>query len=92
MNDKRWDDAFATLEPKLVTTPFPKEVVATLRFLVEEIGRIEKARGEIARAERSSLAREAQPYQNLIDRMLYRMAGLTDDEARALEERLERML
>jgi hypothetical protein len=60
--------------------------------LVERIARVEASRGEIARAERSALAPKAQPFQNLIDRMLYRMAGLTDEEAAGLEDRLSRML
>jgi hypothetical protein len=46
----------------------------------------------IAQTERSALAPEAQPFQDLIDRILYRMAGLTDDEAKGLETRLEGML
>jgi hypothetical protein len=32
-------------------------------------------------------APEAQPYQDLIDRMLCRMAGLTEAEAQGLEKR-----
>jgi hypothetical protein len=47
---------------------------------------------EIARTERSALAPEAQPYQDLIDRILFRLAGLNDDEARGLEKRLRAML
>lgn len=30
--------------------------------------------------------------QNFLDRIIYRIAGLTDDEARGLEERLAKML
>ena len=45
---------------------------------------------DIARTERSALAVEAQPYQDLLDRILYRMAGLTDAEAQGLEKRLGR--
>jgi len=60
--------------------------------LVDEITKIEAARGDIARTERSALAPEAQPYQDLIDRILYRLAGLTDAEAQGLEKRLEAML
>jgi hypothetical protein len=59
---------------------------------VEEITRIESGRGDIARTERSALAPEAQPYQDLIDRILYRMAGLTDAETAGLEQRLAEML
>ncbi len=35
---------------------------------------------------------DAQPYQDFIDRLFYRMAGLTEDESAGLEERLARML
>jgi hypothetical protein len=34
----------------------------------------------------------AQPYQDLIDRLLYRLAGLSEAAAAALEKRLEKML
>jgi hypothetical protein len=60
--------------------------------LVDEISNLEAARGDIARTERSALAPEAQPYQDLLDRIFYRMAGLTDAEAKGLEKRLEAML
>jgi hypothetical protein len=42
--------------------------------------------------ERSALCPDAQPYQDLIDRLLYAMAGLSEEEAGGLEERLARML
>jgi len=60
--------------------------------LADEILKIESARGDIASTERSALSPEAEPYQDLIDRILYRMAGLTDVEARGLDERLRVML
>ena len=59
---------------------------------VQRIIDIESTRGEIARTDRSALDPKAQPLQDLLDRMLYRMAGLTDEEAGGLEERLARML
>ena len=46
----------------------------------------------MARKDRSALHPDAQPYQDFIDRLFYRMAGLTDDESAGLEERLARML
>ena len=63
-----------------------------MQLLVQEITDIETARGEIARAERSALASKAQPLQDLLDHMIYRMAGLADDDIAGLEERLARML
>jgi hypothetical protein len=59
---------------------------------VDRITAIETARGEITRIERSSLAEDAQLYQFIIDRLLYRMAGLSDAEAAGLEGRLAKML
>lgn len=56
------------------------------------IGSDPQTGSDIARTERSALAPEAQPLQDLLDRMIYRMAGLTDAEANALEDRLEMML
>lgn len=53
---------------------------------------VSQARGTIARSERSALDRAAQPYQDLIDRLFYAMAGLTDDDIQGLEDRLARML
>jgi hypothetical protein len=47
---------------------------------------------DIARTERSALASEAQPYQDLHDRILYRLTGLSGAETQALEKRLEAML
>ncbi len=41
---------------------------------------------------RAALAPEAQPLQDLIDRILFGMAGLTEAEAAGLESRLANML
>lgn len=60
--------------------------------LVERITEIEEKRGDIARTERSALDPRAQPYQDLLDKIIYRMAGLTDEDAGGLEERLAKML
>lgn len=59
---------------------------------VHRIMTVSQARGTIARSERSALDRAAQPYQDLIDRLFYAMAGLTDDDIQGLEDRLARML
>ncbi len=86
------EGAFAALKPALARPPFPKAVQEVLVDLVKRIIRAEKARGSIARVDRSRLADEAQPLQALIDRIIYALAGLTDAEARGLEDRLSRML
>jgi hypothetical protein len=59
---------------------------------VNSIMRIGKDRGEIARVDRAQLALAAQPYQDFIDRLFYAMAGLTQQEASELEDRLAQML
>ena len=80
------------VEPMLTNPPFGTTVLDCLDLLVQKIIQIEASRGKIARAERSALDPKAQPLQELLDQMIYRMAGLTEDESKALEERLARML
>ena len=80
------------LQPELLNAPFSLAVRAVVIEAVNRIIALEEKRGEIPRAARSALAPEAQPYQDLIDRLFYEMAGLTATEAAALEERLARML
>ena len=80
------------LTPLLKQPPFSLVVRDVIIEAVNRITALEAARGEIARVERSHLAEAAQPYQDLIDRLLYRMAGLSEAEAAGLEDRLTRML
>jgi hypothetical protein len=87
-----FDSAFRILLPGIKVPPFSLAIRDTIIFLVNGIIEAERARGEISRAERSALSPQAQPYQDLIDRLLYAMAGLSDDEARGLEKRLAKML
>ncbi|MFH1749140.1 MAG: DNA methyltransferase [Planctomycetota bacterium] len=86
------DVAFAALAPALARPPFPLAIQNVLVELVRRIIAIEQARGEIARTQRSHLADAAQPLQDLIDRILYALAGLTPAEITGLEDRLTRML
>ncbi len=53
---------------------------------------LQAGRSDITRTARSALDPAAQPYQDLIDRLIYGMAGLTGDEVRGLEDRYARML
>ena len=87
-----WQAAKSLLNPLLTDPPFEPEVVECMGLLVQKIIDIESARGAIARAERSALDPKAQPLQDLLDHMIYRMAGFTDADVAGLEERLERML
>jgi hypothetical protein len=92
IDDGNVDDAFAALAPAVKRPPFPLAIQDVLVHLVRRIIAIEQARNEIARVERSHLADAAQPLQNLIDRILYALAGLTAAEVTGLEDRLSRML
>lgn len=83
---------FNYLQPLLTTPPFSLAVQNVIIEAVNQISVIEQQRGDIPRSARSALAREAQPYQDLIDRLLYALAGLTDTEATGLEARLARMM
>ncbi len=87
-----FSDALSVLESHLAQPPFSSSAMAAIVHLVKQIKDIEARRGDIARTERSALDAEAQPYQDLIDRIFYRMAGLTDVEAQGLENRLREML
>ncbi len=80
------------LTPALTGAPFSPAVRAVIIEAVNRIIAIEENRGEISRASRSALAVAAQPYQDLIDKLFFAMAGLTNAEAAALEERLATML
>ena len=66
-----------------------REVIAEAS---RRIRHIESRRGEITRAQRSALSQEAQPLQDLIDHILFRLYGLTEAESAGLEARLARML
>jgi len=88
----RHDNALAVLTAGLTCPPFSLAVQDVLRELVRRIVAIEQARGEIARDDRSALAPAAQPLQDLIDKLLYAIAGLTEPEYVGLEQRLARML
>jgi hypothetical protein len=84
--------ALEILTPLCDEPPFNPLIREVIIEAMNQISAIEKARGEIARADRSALHPSAQPYQDLIDQLLYRMAGLNDDEITGLEERYAKML
>jgi len=84
--------AFRATRPMLLSPPFSPAVQEILVNAVDRIIDIEHARAGVARTDRSALAPEAQPFQDFIDRVLYAMAGLSEDEAAGLEDRLSRML
>lgn len=86
------EEAYNLIAPHLQTAPFRLVIRGAIVGAVKRIISVERNRGEISRTARSALAPAAQPYQDLIDRLFYAMAGLTTDEAAGLEARLEHML
>lgn len=92
IDSRQEERALQILAPYLVEPPFSRVVSETIVRLTRKIMAIEEKRGEIARAERSSLAPEAQRLQELVDNIIYRLAGLGDEEVLGLEQRLKQML
>ena len=86
------DEAYQLIRTRLDAPPFSQAIRAGIVAAVRKIIDIENDRGGIRRVERSALDPAAQPFQTFIDRMLYRMAGITDNEAIDLEGRLRRMM
>jgi Eco57I restriction-modification methylase len=74
----------------------PKDLPESLPDALAEMGHqiteIERKRELKNRSDRSHLAPECQPIQDAIDAVLFHCYGLTDDEARYIEERLKEML
>lgn len=92
VSDGEVELAFGFVQHLTNDAPFSPAIQGVIIEAVNCIVRIETDRGEIARADRSQLAPAAQPYQDLIDRLFYAMAGLTRAEASGLEYRLAEML
>jgi hypothetical protein len=92
INSAKLSDVPTILAAGLSDSPFSSAVRNTIIEVVGRIMAIESARGDIARTERSALENKAQPYQDLIDQLFYRMAGLSNEEVTGLEGRLARML
>jgi hypothetical protein len=88
----RPEEALELLQPLLAEPPFSPAIREIIIAAVRLIMTFEAERGDIARTERSALDPAAQPYQHLIDQLFFGMAGLTDDEVAALEERYAKML
>jgi hypothetical protein len=76
----------------IIQPPFDRAIASIIAAIVDRIIDSERTRGEISRSARSKLARESQHWQDLIDRTLARMAGITEEEHAGLKDRLETML
>lgn len=72
--------------------PFDPTITFIIAAIVDEIIKAEQERGPIPRSARSQLASKGQAWQDLINRTLALMAGISVAEHEALKERLTRML
>ena len=81
-----------TLEPMTAKHPYSIVLSNLVGEAARKIIHFESERGDIPRSARSALAPKAQPYQDLIDKLFFMMAGLTESESSAIEERLTHML
>ncbi len=70
----------------------PKPVAEALVAMSRRIQEIEAKRVLKNRSERSRLAPECQPIQDAIDSVLFRYYGLSEDDAKYIQERLKEML
>jgi hypothetical protein len=91
LRQKHFSEIPGILAEALAEPPFSTAIADTIIAAAQCISSIESSR-HISRHQRSRLASDAQPYQELIDLLLYKMAGLTEDEQRGLEHRLGQML
>jgi Eco57I restriction-modification methylase len=89
---RSFDEAKEAIEPLLSEPPFSQSVLECICGVSDRISKIELSRDGLARADRSSLDPIAQPMQDLLDHIMFRLAGLTDAEAEGLEQRLAKML
>ena len=75
-----------------VAGEMPREVVTVISALSRRIQEIEARRVLARRADRSSLAAESAPLQEIIDSVLFRCFGLSVDEGKYVFQRLNEML
>jgi hypothetical protein len=71
--------------------PFNPAIEQLLITLSRRVRAIEKCRGPVSRADRARLATTAQPYQDLMDGIFFRLVGFAERETASLSERLEEM-
>lgn len=71
--------------------PFSPALLTLLEDLSRRIQAIEAARGEVSKAQRAHLDVQAQPLQDLIDAILFRMIGFSQQDVDGLTAKLEQM-
>lgn len=88
------DEAMKTLTRKSISFDFPFDMGLrkAIAALVDRIIECERDALGSVRVNRSSLSPKAQAYQDVLERIVYLMAGLDDSEVAALEQRVESVL
>lgn len=90
VSSAKWGDLWDLVhELDLCRPPLPRAAETLLRLLAGRICEIEQNRGPVSKIARAHLASESEPIQHLIDRLLFAMAGFSDQEVKQLETRLE---
>ena len=91
--DGRWNEISDQLVSACqVPGELPKQVALAIEQMSCKVRNIETSRTLSNRAERSHLSPESQPIQDVIDKVLFRCYGLSEDDARYIEKRLREML
>lgn len=85
------DAALSAVSPLLETAPFSPVVQEVVVAAVERIITAETNRGEMSRSDRSALSPAAQPFQDILDAVFFKLAGLTPAEVAGLRNRYEAM-
>jgi hypothetical protein len=88
-----WEGAWEWLiHANLMTPPFPSATARVLGLLSDRVAEVESRRRVTLRSERAYLDPTSQPLQDLIDRILFAVAGFTPSEAAGVEERMKVLL
>ena len=93
VNEGKWHQLEEMLLRQYFEPGFlPGSVATVLIEMCRRIQQIEANRTLRSRSERSHLAQDSQPIQDVIDKVLFRYYGLSDDDAEYIERRLAEML
>lgn len=92
LNAGDFDRILQLFESDFQAAPFSGALRDLVVVIIEKIEVIEAERGDIPRSARSALDPKAQPFQDLVDKLFFKMAGFTESEYVAIEERLSHML
>jgi hypothetical protein len=79
-------------ENRLAEPPLTQTTAILLDLLVCRILQVEQKRGAVSKIDRAHLAEDAQPAQDIIDRLLFSIAGFSNEETGGIEERIKELV